>query len=43
LEKALVPLCEWGTKYSSNVEAIMERRKVGEHPHAGSTRWNLKT
>jgi DNA-binding HxlR family transcriptional regulator len=28
LGKALVPLCEWGTKYSSNVEAIVERRTV---------------
>ena len=30
LGKALVPLCEWGTKHSSNVEAIMQRRKVAE-------------
>jgi len=43
LGKTLAPLCEWGTKYSENVEAIMERRKVAEHPHAGSTRWNLET
>jgi DNA-binding HxlR family transcriptional regulator len=28
LGKALVPLCEWGTKYSSDVEAIVERRTV---------------
>jgi DNA-binding HxlR family transcriptional regulator len=34
LGKALAPLCEWGTKYSSNVEAIMERRKVAEGPDA---------
>ena len=34
LGKTLAPLCEWGTKYSENVEAIMERRKVAEHPHA---------
>jgi hypothetical protein len=27
LGKALAPLCEWGTTHSSNVEAIMERRK----------------
>jgi DNA-binding HxlR family transcriptional regulator len=31
LGKALAPLCEWGTTHSSNVEAIRERRKVGEH------------
>ena len=34
LGKALAPLCEWGTKYSRDVEAIMARRKVREHPHA---------
>jgi DNA-binding HxlR family transcriptional regulator len=34
LGKALAPLCEWGTKYSKDVEAIMARRKVREHPHA---------
>ncbi len=28
LGKALVPLCEWGTEYSRDVEAIMARRKV---------------
>src|SRR3979409_1292126 len=28
LGKALAPLCEWGIKYSSNVEAIMDRRHV---------------
>ena len=33
LGKALAPLCEWGTKYSSDVEAIA-RRKVREHRHA---------
>jgi DNA-binding HxlR family transcriptional regulator len=27
LGKALAPLCEWGTKYSRDVEAIMARRK----------------
>jgi DNA-binding HxlR family transcriptional regulator len=26
LSKALAPLCEWGTKYSKDVEAIMSRR-----------------
>jgi DNA-binding HxlR family transcriptional regulator len=34
LGKALAPLCEWGTRHSSNVEAIMERRKVAEGLHA---------
>jgi DNA-binding HxlR family transcriptional regulator len=34
LGRALAPLCEWGTKYSSNVEAIMARRKVPAPPHA---------
>src|SRR5260370_31971318 len=33
LGKTLAPLCEWGTKYSETVEAIMERRKVAEHSH----------
>src|SRR3981189_430993 len=33
LGKALAPLCEWGTKYSSDVEAIA-RRKAREHRHA---------
>ena len=28
LGKALAPLCEWGTKHSSNVEAIVARRKI---------------
>jgi len=28
LGKSLAPLCEWGTKNSSKVEAIMARRKV---------------
>lgn len=32
LGKALAPLCEWGTTHSSNVEAIMERRKAAEPP-----------
>jgi DNA-binding HxlR family transcriptional regulator len=32
LGKALAPLCEWGTKYSTKVEAIMGRRKVHGHP-----------
>ncbi|HZZ23845.1 MAG TPA: helix-turn-helix domain-containing protein [Roseiarcus sp.] len=34
LGKALAPLCEWGTKYSTDVEAIMARRNVCERPHA---------
>jgi DNA-binding HxlR family transcriptional regulator len=34
LGKALAPLCEWGTKHSSNVEAIVARRKVRERRHA---------
>jgi DNA-binding HxlR family transcriptional regulator len=34
LGKALAPLCEWGTKYSGDVEAIMARRKVSEHSQA---------
>ena len=32
LGKALAPLCEWGTTHSSNVEAIVERRKAAEPP-----------
>src|ERR1700688_4292450 len=32
--KALAPICEWGTKNSSDVEAIMARRKAREHRHA---------
>ena len=34
LGKALAPLCEWGTKYSGDVEAIMARRKIPARPHA---------
>jgi DNA-binding HxlR family transcriptional regulator len=34
LGKALAPLCDWGTKHSSKVEAIMARRKVQGHPRA---------
>ena len=34
LGKALAPLCEWGTKYSSKVEAIAGRRKVHGHSRA---------
>jgi DNA-binding HxlR family transcriptional regulator len=30
LGKALAPLCEWGTKNSRDVEAIMARRKARE-------------
>jgi DNA-binding HxlR family transcriptional regulator len=34
LGKSLAPLCEWGTKHSSKVEAIMARRKVHGHRRA---------
>ena len=34
LGKALAPLCEWGTKYSTKVDAIMARRKDHGHPRA---------
>ena len=34
LGKALAPLCEWGTKHSTDVEAILARRNVRGHPHA---------
>jgi DNA-binding HxlR family transcriptional regulator len=34
LGKALAPLCDWGTKHSSKVEAIMARRKAQGHPRA---------
>ena len=34
LGKALAPLCEWGTRHSSKVEAIVARRKVLKHPRA---------
>jgi DNA-binding HxlR family transcriptional regulator len=34
LGKALAPLCEWGTKYSADVEAIVAGRKAREHRHA---------
>jgi DNA-binding HxlR family transcriptional regulator len=34
LGKALAPLCEWGTKNSRDVEAILARRQVRECPHA---------
>jgi DNA-binding HxlR family transcriptional regulator len=34
LGKALAPLCEWGTKNSRDVEAIVARRKAREHRHA---------
>lgn len=34
LGKALAPLCEWGTKNSRDVEAIVTRRKAREHRHA---------
>jgi DNA-binding HxlR family transcriptional regulator len=34
LGKALAPLCEWGTTYSEDVEAIMARRKAREHRRA---------
>jgi DNA-binding HxlR family transcriptional regulator len=34
LGKALAPLCEWGTTYSEDVEAIAARRKAHEHRDA---------
>src|SRR5882757_6776525 len=34
LGKALVPLCEWGTRYSRDVEAIMARRSAREQRRA---------
>jgi DNA-binding HxlR family transcriptional regulator len=34
LGKALAPLCQWGTRHSSDVEAIMALRKVREQPRA---------
>jgi DNA-binding HxlR family transcriptional regulator len=34
LGRALAPLCEWGTKHSINVEAIVARRKVRARQHA---------
>jgi DNA-binding HxlR family transcriptional regulator len=34
LGKSLAPLCEWGTKYTRDVEAIMARRKAREHRQA---------
>jgi DNA-binding HxlR family transcriptional regulator len=34
LGKALLPLCKWGTKYSTKVDAIMARRKDHGHPRA---------
>jgi DNA-binding HxlR family transcriptional regulator len=34
LGKALRPLCEWGTEYSSDVEALMARRKARERQAA---------
>jgi DNA-binding HxlR family transcriptional regulator len=34
LGKALAPLCEWGSRHSSNVEAIMARRKARERRQA---------
>jgi DNA-binding HxlR family transcriptional regulator len=34
LSKALAPLCEWGTKHSTDVEAVMARRKAREHRRA---------
>src|SRR5580692_7048008 len=34
LARALAPLCEWGTQYSTDVEAIMARRNIRERPHA---------
>ena len=34
LGKALTPLCEWGTRYTNDVEAIMARRKARERRRA---------
>jgi DNA-binding HxlR family transcriptional regulator len=34
LAKALAPLCEWGTQYSTDVEAIVARREVRGRPYA---------
>jgi DNA-binding HxlR family transcriptional regulator len=34
LGKALAPLCEWGTRNSRDVEAILARRKARERRHA---------
>jgi DNA-binding HxlR family transcriptional regulator len=34
LGKALVPLCQWGNKHSSDVEAIAARRNVRSRPRA---------
>jgi DNA-binding HxlR family transcriptional regulator len=34
LGKSLAPLCEWGTRYSRDVEAIMARRKAREQRRA---------
>jgi DNA-binding HxlR family transcriptional regulator len=34
LGKALAPLCEWGTRNSRDVEAIMARRNARGHRHA---------
>jgi len=34
LGKALAPLCEWGTRHSTEVETIMARRKARERRQA---------
>jgi DNA-binding HxlR family transcriptional regulator len=34
LGKALAPLCEWGTQYSTDVAAIMARRNIREPSRA---------
>jgi DNA-binding HxlR family transcriptional regulator len=34
LGKALAPLCEWGTRHSRDVEAVMARRKARERRQA---------
>ena len=34
LGKALAPLCEWGTKYSGDVEAIRTSRKIAKRSQA---------
>ena len=34
LGKSLAPLCEWGTRYTRDVEAIMARRRAREQRRA---------
>ena len=37
LAKALVGLCEWGTEYTRDVEAIVARREAHKPPHAAGS------